>query len=55
MLDLLVKNQTASGRNFDSLPLSVKDHFSVMKETFNPKNYEVKVQFEGKYNTVCFC
>ena len=55
MLDLVVKNQTTSGRNFDSLPLLVKYHFYMMKETFNPKNYEVKVQFEGKYNTACFC
>ena len=31
------------------LPLSVKGHFFVIKKTFNPKDYEVKVQFEGKY------
>ena len=49
MLDLVVKNQSACARNFNSLPLSFKDHFFVMKKTFNPKNYEVKVQFEGKY------
>ena len=54
MLDLVVKNQTASGKNFDSLLLSVKDHFSVMKKTFNPKDYEVKVQFEGKYSIMFF-
>ena len=49
MFDSVVKNQTVSGRNFDSLSLSVKYHFSVMKKTFNPKNYEAKVQFESKY------
>ena len=48
MFDLVVKNQTVSGRNFDSLLLSVKYHFSVMK-TLNPKNYDAKVQFESKY------
>ena len=49
MLDLVVENQTASVKTFDLLPLSVKDYFSVMKKTFNPKDYEVKVQSEGKY------
>ena len=49
MIDLVVKNQTASRKIFDSLQLSVKDHFSVIKKTFNPKDYKVKAQFEGKY------
>ena len=48
MTGLIVNLQTASCRCWESLPVSVKNHFGLTKKTdFDPKNYKVDVSISG--------
>ena len=48
MTGLIVKLQTASCRCWESLPVSIKNHFGLTKKTdFDPKKYKVEVSISG--------
>ena len=48
MTGLVEKNQTASGRSWESLPLSVKEAFQLEdKANFIPEDVKVEVGFSG--------
>ena len=49
MTGLVVKTQTASGRNWASLPNSVKEYFNLgTKSSYKPEQYKVNVTFSGE-------
>ena len=49
MTGLVVKTQTASGRNWTSLPNSVKEYFNLdTKSSYKPEQYKVNVTFSGE-------
>ena len=49
MTGLVVKTQIASGRNWLSLPNSVKEYFNLgTKLSYKPKQYKVNVTFCGE-------
>ena len=50
MLDLVVKKSCFWKKFWFTAIISEISFFFVTKDTFNPTDYEVKVQFEGKYS-----
>ena len=49
MTGLVVKTQTASGRNWTSLPNSAKEYFNLdTKSSYKPEQYKVNVTFSGE-------
>ena len=52
MTGLMVKNQTASGRSWNSFPDSVKKHFDLLDEKmFSYDKFTVEVLFSGANHT----
>ena len=52
MTCLITKCQTASGCKWHSVPISVKEHFSLQKSTdYNPKKFNIAVSFSGECST----
>ena len=46
---LVVKTQTASGRNWTSLPNSVMEYFTLdTKSSYKPEQYKVNLTFSGE-------
>ena len=52
MTCLVTNSQTASARTWHSVPISVKEHFSLEKSTdYNPKKFNIAVSFSGEWST----
>ena len=45
MEKLLTKLESAQNRSFKSLPLAVREEFTIMENSYNPANFEVRVTF----------
>ena len=48
MTGLLEKLESAANRNFDCLPLSVKEHFNLTKGLYKPADFKVEVSYSDK-------
>ena len=62
MVGLMRKLQEAAGRSYQSVPVSVREHFNLSKENFNSKDFTVETMFENNeqygflYHLFCrFC
>ena len=49
MTGLVVKNQSASGRSWESIPVSVKEAFNLEKKEFDASKIRVTVSFSGMF------
>ena len=49
MTGLVVKNQSASGRSWESIPVSIKEAFNLEKKEFDASKIRVTVSFSGMF------
>ena len=61
MVGLMRKLQEAAGRSYQSVPVSVREHFNLSKENFNSRDFTIEAMFENKeqcgffYHIFCKC